>query len=131
MPIYDSHQRSAVDQLVEDFTQHGLSRREFLKRAMATGLSFSAAATLLAACGGGSSVVESKSIDLLTTWGGAELDSFNAVIAPFKSQNGISINVETTKDVNATLTTRLAGNNPPDIAVLPNPGKMQQLAQQN
>lgn len=133
MPIYDSHQRSAVDQIVEDFTQHGLSRREFLKRAMATGLSFSAAATLLAACGGGgsSSVVQSNSIDLLTTWGGAELDSFNAVIAPFKSQNGISINVETTKDVNATLTTRLAGNNPPDIAVLPNPGKMQQLAGQN
>jgi alpha-glucoside transport system substrate-binding protein len=134
MPIYDRHQRSAIDQLVDDFSQHGLSRREFLKRAMATGLSFSAAATLLAACGSGggsSSVVQSKSIDLLTTWGGAELDSFNAVIAPFKSQNGITINVETTKDVNATLTTRLAGNNPPDIAVLPNPGKMQQLASQN
>jgi alpha-glucoside transport system substrate-binding protein len=38
--------------------------------------------------------------------------------------------VESTRDLNATLTTRIQGNNPPDIAILPNPGKMQQLAQQ-
>jgi alpha-glucoside transport system substrate-binding protein len=131
MPIYDRLQRSAVDQLVEDVSQRGLSRREFMKRAVAAGLTLSAASTLFAACGGsGSSVTESKSIDLLTTWGDGELDSFNAVIAPFKSQEGITFNIESTRDVNATLTTRLAGNNPPDIAILPNPGKMQQLASQ-
>jgi alpha-glucoside transport system substrate-binding protein len=134
MPIYDSHQRNAIDQLVEDFSRRGLSRREFLKRAMATGLSVSAASTLLAACGGSggtSSAIQTNKVDLLTTWGGDELDSFKAVVGPFESQNGITINIESTKDVNATLTTRLAGNNPPDIAVLPNPGKMQQLASQN
>lgn len=129
MPIYDRLQRSAVDQLIEDTSQHGLSRREFIKRAVATGLSLSAASTLFAACGGGaSSVTQSTKIDLLTTWGDGELDSFNAVIAPFKSKEGITFTIESTRDVNATLTTRLAGNNPPDIAVLPNPGKMQQLA---
>jgi alpha-glucoside transport system substrate-binding protein len=133
VPIYDRHQRSEVDQIVEEFARHGLSRREFLRRAVAAGLSVSAAATLLAACGGGgtTSVTQSTSIDLLTTWGDGELDSFNAVIAPFKSQTGITFTIETTRDVNATLTTRLAGNNPPDIAILPNPGKMQQLAGQH
>jgi alpha-glucoside transport system substrate-binding protein len=133
MPIYDRLQRSAVDQLIEDASQHGLSRRDFIKRAVATGLTLSAASTLFAACGGGgsSSVIQSNKIDLLTTWGDGELDSFNAVIAPFKSQYGISFTIESTRDVNATLTTRLAGNNPPDIAVLPNPGKMQQLAGQH
>lgn len=132
MPTYDRRQRSAIDQLVEDFSVQGLSRREFLKRAVATGLTFSAASTLLAACGGGatSSVIQSKTVDLLTTWGDGELDSFKAVIAPFESKEGITITIESTRDVNATLTTRLAGANPPDIAVLPNPGKMQQLASQ-
>jgi alpha-glucoside transport system substrate-binding protein len=130
MPIYDRRQRSAIDQLVEDYSQSGLSRREFIKRAVAAGLSISAASTLLAACGGGgsSSVIQTNKIDLITTWGDGELDSFNAVIDPFKSQNGITITIESTRDVNATLTTRLAGNNPPDVAILPNPGKMQQLA---
>jgi alpha-glucoside transport system substrate-binding protein len=132
MPSYDRRQRSAVDQLVEEYSQHGLSRREFLKRAVATGLTLSAASSLLAACGGGgtSSVIQSNTVDLLTTWGDGELDSFKAVVAPFESKEGVKITIESTRDVNATLTTRLAGNNPPDIAVLPNPGKMQQLASQ-
>ena len=34
------------------------------------------------------------------------------------------------RDLNATLTTLIQGQNPPDIAILPNPGKMQQLASQ-
>jgi alpha-glucoside transport system substrate-binding protein len=133
MAIYDRGQRAEVDQLVQEYTERSVySRREFMRRAMAAGLSASAAATLLAACGTTSSGTSTpKSIDLLTTWGGAELDSFNAVVAPFTSQTGIKINAETTKDVNAELTTRLAGNHPPDVAILPNPGKMQQLAQQH
>jgi alpha-glucoside transport system substrate-binding protein len=132
MPIYDQRQRSAIDQLVEDYTTTGLSRRQFIKRAVATGLTFSAASALLAACGGGAttSVIQTNKVDLITTWGDGELTAFKSVVAPFESQNGITINIESTRDVNATLTTRLAGNNPPDIAILPNPGKMQQLAQQ-
>jgi alpha-glucoside transport system substrate-binding protein len=132
MSIYDRHQRAEVDQLVEDYTRQGLSRREFLRRAMVAGLSASAASALLAACGpaGGGSTSTPKSVDLLATWGGTELDAFNAAVAPFTQQTGIKVNVESTRDVNATLTTRIQGSNPPDIAILPNPGKMQQRAQQ-
>jgi alpha-glucoside transport system substrate-binding protein len=117
--------------LVSDYSHYRVSRRAFLQRAMALGLSATAATTLLAACGGTSSSGSTpKTIDLLTTWGGTELDSFNAAIAPFTSKTGIKVNVESTRDVNATLTTRIQGNNAPDIAILPNPGKMQQLASQ-
>jgi alpha-glucoside transport system substrate-binding protein len=128
---YDRQQREELDHLVEDFTQHGLSRREFLRRAMATGLSASVAATLLAACGGGGAQSTPKTVDVLSVWGGEELDSFKAVVAPFTSQHGITVNVESTRDLDATLTTRIRGNNAPDIAILPNPGKMQQLAGQH
>ena len=132
MSTDERQQRDDLDQLVEDYTQRGVSRRDFLRRAVAIGLTASAASTLLAACGGGGGTTSTpKSVDLLTTWGGEELASFNAAVAPFTSSTGIKVNVESTRDVNATLTTRIQGNNPPDIAVLPNPGKMQQLAKQN
>jgi alpha-glucoside transport system substrate-binding protein len=98
---------------------------------MATGLSLSAAGALLSACGSSSSTLASpKSVEVLNVWGSSELDSFKAVVAPFTTQTGITVNVDSTRDLDATLTTRIRGNNPPDIAILPNPGKMQQLAQQ-
>jgi alpha-glucoside transport system substrate-binding protein len=132
MAIYDRRQRDQVDQLVQEYSEHTIGRREFLRRAMATGLSLTAASAVLAACGaGGSSSTTPKSVEVLATWGSTELDSFNAVTTPFTNQSGIKVNVTSTRDLNATLTTRIAGNNPPDIAILPNPGKMQQLAAQH
>ncbi len=127
MPIHDRQQRTAVDNLVEEFTQQGLSRREFMRRAVGLGLSFSAAGALLAACGGGTSTA-SNTIDLLNVWGGEEQTSFKAVVAPFTQQTGVKVNLESTRDLNATLTARIQAHNPPDIAILPNPGKMQELA---
>src|SRR5258708_5538911 len=132
MPIfYERQQHAAVARLVEEYTSKGMSGRQFLGRAMAVGLSASAAAALLAACGSSSSASATpKVVDLVATWGGSELDAFTAAVAPFESQTGIHVEVESTRDLNATLTTRIQGGIPPDIAVLPNPGKMQQLAQQ-
>lgn len=141
MPLYDRQQRKQVDQLVTDFAEHKVGRREFMQRAVAVGLSVSAATSLLAACGGGNSInngsgnntnapTQSSTVDLLNVWSGEEKDSFDAVTAPFVSQNKITINAETTRDLSATLTTRIRGNNAPDMAILPNPGFMQQLAAQ-
>ncbi len=129
LPV-DRQRRDAVDQLVEDFTYKGLSRREFMKRGLALGLSATAAGALLDACGGSSSGGNAKSVDVLNVWSGPEADSFKAMVAPFTSQNGITVTVETTRDLDAVLTTRIRGNNPPDVAILPNPAKMQQLAKQ-
>jgi pimeloyl-ACP methyl ester carboxylesterase len=53
MPIHDRQQRAGLDQLVQDFADYKANRRQFLQRAMAIGLSASAATSLLIACGGG------------------------------------------------------------------------------
>jgi alpha-glucoside transport system substrate-binding protein len=129
MPIFDRGQRTRqLDALVDEYVETGLSRRDFIRRAVMLGLSATAAGALLEACGGGSST--SNSVDLLNVWSSAEQDSFKAMVAPFVQQNGTKINIESTRDLNATLSSRLQGNNPPDIAILPNPAKMQQIAQQ-
>ncbi len=52
MPVYDYHQRKELDTLVEDFSQNKVGRRQFMQRALAAGLSVSAATSLLVACGG-------------------------------------------------------------------------------
>src|SRR5579872_2284476 len=106
MPIYDRQQRKQLDQLVTDFSEHKVGRRQFMQRALAVGLSAGAATSLLAACGGGNSIspttastagpTKSSTVDLLNVWSGEEKDSFNAVTAPFISQNKITINAETT-----------------------------------
>src|SRR5258708_10953013 len=44
-----------LDHLVDEYSRTGLSRRQFLQRAMAVGLTAAGAGALLAACGGGSS----------------------------------------------------------------------------
>jgi alpha-glucoside transport system substrate-binding protein len=137
MPIYDRQQRETLDRLVEDLAEHRIGRRVFLQRAMAIGLSASAAASVLAACGtpsttGGASSTPAtvSSVDVLNVWSGEEQASFDAVVTPFESQSKITVKIEATRDLDAVLTSRLRGGNPPDIAVLPNPGKMQQLASQ-
>lgn len=67
-------------------------------------------------------------VEVLGVWGGEELDSFNAMCGPWEQQTGGKVNFTGTRDVTAILTTRLAANNPPDIAILPNPGYMAELA---
>ncbi len=136
MAIYDRHQRDEVDRLVEDLGQQRIGRRAFIQRAMAAGLTASAAGALLAACDGGGGPINPGSttpsqVDVLNVWGGEEQDSFRAVVAPFTAHTKIKVNIESTRDLDAALTERLRGNSPPDIAILPNPGKMQQLAGQN
>ena len=138
MNVYDRLDRKALDQLFEEYTTtNNINRRQFLQRATAAGLSFSEASALLAACGGGSSSggvsagsapPKVTSIDALTEWSGEELDSFNAINAAFTKKTGIKVNVESTRDLPAVLTTRVKGNNPPDIAGMPSVPTFQQLA---
>ncbi len=68
-------------------------------------------------------------VDVLATWGGAEQDSFMAMVQPFEQCTGATVQYEGTRDLNAVLTTRVQGGNPPDIAGLPGPGQLIQYAQ--
>jgi alpha-glucoside transport system substrate-binding protein len=70
------------------------------------------------------------SVSVLAVWGGSEQDSFLAMVKPFEDATGVKVEYTGTRDLNAVLTTRVQGGNPPDVAGLPGPGQMAQYAQQ-
>ena len=67
-------------------------------------------------------------VSVLATWGGAEQESFLAMVKPFEDKTGVKVQYEGTRDINAILTTRVQGGNPPDVSGLPGPGQMTQFA---
>ncbi len=67
-------------------------------------------------------------INILATWADAEQEAFMAMIQPWVDRTGVTVNYEATRDLNAVLTTRIEGGNPPDVAGLPGPGQMAQFA---
>ncbi len=68
------------------------------------------------------------SVEVLGVWGTDEQASFQAMVAPWQQSTGGTMQFTGTRDLTAVLTTRIQGGNPPDIAILPNPGLMAQLA---
>ena len=77
--------------------------------------------------GGGGSTSGGKlggTVNVLAVWSANEQDSFLAMIKPFEDQSGVKVNYESTRDINATLTTRLQAGNPPELAGIPGPGQM-------
>ncbi len=71
------------------------------------------------------------SVTVMGVWGGDELESFQAMVAPWEEQTGGAMAFSGTRDLIAVLKARIAANNPPDIAVLPNPGQMIELAKKD
>jgi alpha-glucoside transport system substrate-binding protein len=67
-------------------------------------------------------------VNVLGVWGGQELESFQAMVAPWEQETGGAMGFSGTRDLIAVLTTRVAAGNPPDVAILPNPGQMVELA---
>ena len=66
-------------------------------------------------------------VSVLAVWGGHELEVFKEMVEPFEKERDVRVSYEGTRDINAVLTTRVQAGNPPDIAVLPGPGKMAEL----
>jgi alpha-glucoside transport system substrate-binding protein len=136
MPVYDRRNRRDLDQLVEEYiTTCNINRRQFLQRATAAGLSVSGASALLAACGGSSTSTSGTpstvtSIDVLTVWSGNELANFQLQNTAFKQKTGITVNVESTRDLPTVLNTRVRGNNPPDVTGAPGTSQFHTLASQ-
>ena len=94
------------------------------------------AALVAGACAPGASnpqptgSVHGGSVNVIGVWSGGELDSFNAVLAPFTAQTGITVNFEASRDQDAILTTRVAAGNPPDLAAAPSPTLLTRFANQ-
>jgi alpha-glucoside transport system substrate-binding protein len=82
--------------------------------------------------GGGGSGGEGEqlggTVSILAVYADAEQESFLAMIQPWADEHGVEIEYSSTRDINAQLTTQIAGGNPPDIAGLPGPGPMAQYA---
>lgn len=68
------------------------------------------------------------SVSVIGTWGGAEQDAFLAMVEPFETETGITVEYTGTRDLNAVLTTGVASGILPDLAGLPGPGQMREFA---
>jgi len=70
------------------------------------------------------------SIEVLSLWGGSEKAAFLKVTAAFKKQTGITVKYTTARDFEPAIRTRLAAGNPPEVAIIPRPGVLADLAKQ-
>jgi len=104
-----------------------------------------AMAATVAACGGSSSSgnaggaspsasaalpqLAGTKINVIGKWSGVEQKSFLKVLDDFEAKTGATVNFTSSGDNTPTvLGTRIAAGNPPDVAILPQPGLLQQFA---
>ncbi len=78
--------------------------------------------------GGGGGDFAGETIEVAAVWSGAEQEAFEAVLAEFTDRTGAEVTFTSTGDDIATVIgNRLEGGDPPDVAVLPQPGLMSDL----
>ncbi|MBI4639965.1 MAG: carbohydrate ABC transporter substrate-binding protein [Candidatus Tectomicrobia bacterium] len=67
-------------------------------------------------------------VSVMGVWGGDELKAFRAIASGWEKQTGGEMQFEGTRDLAPILRARVAGGNPPDLAILPNPALMEEFA---
>ncbi|HEX6261584.1 MAG TPA: ABC transporter substrate-binding protein [Actinomycetota bacterium] len=73
-----------------------------------------------------------ETVEVAAVWTGTEQESFQQVLSAFSEQTGAETQFTSTgDDVAAVLGTRIEGGDPPDVAFLPQPGLMADLAEQD
>jgi len=88
------------------------------------------------ACGGESSPpagqeksLAGKSVEVAATWSGAEQENFQAVLDAFAEKTGATVRYTAGgNDLPVLLNSRIAGGSPPDVAMIPQPGVVAELA---
>jgi ABC-type sugar transport system, periplasmic component len=76
--------------------------------------------------------LEGVTIEVAAKWTGEEQANFQKVLDAFQEKTGAKVTYASTgEDTGAYLGPRIQGGNPPDIAILPQPGLVQQYADQN
>ncbi|MFO7531998.1 MAG: ABC transporter substrate-binding protein, partial [Candidatus Limnocylindrales bacterium] len=81
-----------------------------------------------AAAGPDAGTDASDVVRVLGSWEESELEMMRSVVAPFEEQTGHRVQFTTTRDLKAELEASIAAGRPPDIAGLPGPGFMIELA---
>ncbi|WP_067174353.1 ABC transporter substrate-binding protein [Microtetraspora niveoalba] len=70
-------------------------------------------------------------VEIAAKWTGDEQASFEKVLKAFEEKTGAKVTYASTgEDTGAYLGPRIQGGNPPDVAILPQPGLVQQYADQ-
>ncbi|MGO4689816.1 ABC transporter substrate-binding protein [Glaciibacter sp. 2TAF33] len=97
------------------------------------------AALVLAGCSSGSSTSNTNSasggdlkgvtLNVAADWSGSEQSNFEKVLKKFSDDTGAKVNYTSYgTDVATTLNTKVEGGDPPDVAVIPQPGLLDSLA---
>ncbi len=74
--------------------------------------------------GGGGGADDDGTVTIMYGFTDSSSDQFQAEINKFAEAEGITVNFEPTPDFNTVISTRVSGNNAPDIAIFPQPGIM-------
>ncbi len=101
-----------------------------LKRTWATwAIALLTLALVASACGTSdeSEDLEGAQIEVMASWGGDEQAGFEEVIAAFEADTGVDVTYVSERELTQVLPTRVAGGNPPDVAMVPRPGVVQAL----
>jgi alpha-glucoside transport system substrate-binding protein len=86
------------------------------------------------ACGGddgdgGGTAEGTGEVTIFSLWGGSEQEAFQKVLTQFTKDTGIKTKYESARDFLPVIRTRLAADNPPMVAIIPRPGFVAELAQ--
>ena len=109
--------------------------------------SLAAVALMAAACGGGEDLdqdggatessgtaavdLSGETVEVAGTWTGSEQERFQMVLDAFGEQTGATVRFRSAgDDVAAYVGPRIEGGDPPDVAILPQPGVLQTFADQ-
>jgi alpha-glucoside transport system substrate-binding protein len=96
-------------------------------------LSVAVLVSLLSACGSSTTTsskpLAGKKVEVAAVWSKDEQKNFEAVLKAFSDKTGATATFTSTGDqIGTVLGSRIASNSPPDVAVLPQPGLLKDLA---
>ncbi|MDA0568026.1 extracellular solute-binding protein [Streptomonospora sp. S1-112] len=81
--------------------------------------------------GAGSGELAGVELLVAAKWTGVEQDNFTEVLAAFEEETGATVNYESTgEDTGAYLGPKIEAEEPPDVAILPQPGLVAEYAEQ-
>ena len=67
-------------------------------------------------------------LSVAAVWTGAEQESFQAVLDAFTEESGVEVRYQSSDDLGTFLGTQIEGGDPPDVAMVPQPGLVRDLA---
>ncbi|MFC4114858.1 ABC transporter substrate-binding protein [Nonomuraea zeae] len=80
----------------------------------------------------GAKTLEGVKLEVAAKWTGAEQKNFEQVLKAFSDKTGAVVTYASTgEDTGAYLGPRIQGKNPPDVAILPQPGLVKQYVEQD